>query len=178
MSFIDLVQKRRSVRSYRPDPVPRESIERCLEAARLAPSACNSQPWSFVVVDLPELREQFVEAAFSGLHSMNRFAKSAPVHIAVVRKNTKTPARLGCFFRGVDFTLVDIGIACEHLMLQAAEEDIGSCMFGWFDEKGVRQVLDLPRRSRVLLLICLGYADRRLEAPKQRKTIDEIRRYA
>lgn len=178
MSFMDLVQKRRSVRSYRPDPVPREALDRCLEAARLAPSACNSQPWSFIVVDRPELREHFTEAAFSGLHSMNSFAKDAPVHIAVVRENAKTAARFGGFFQGIDFTLIDIGIACEHLVLQAAEEDIGSCYFGWFSEKGVKRVLGLPRGSRVDLLICLGYTDRPLQAPKQRKLLDEIRRYA
>ena len=178
MSFMDLVQKRRSIRSYRPDPIPREAVDRCLEAARLAPSACNSQPWSFVVVDSPKLREQFTEAAFSGLHSMNSFAKDAPVHIAVVRENAKIAARFGGFFRGVDFALIDIGIACEHMVLQAAEEDIRSCYFGWFDEKGVKRVLELPRGTRVDLLICLGYTDRPLQAPKQRKLLDEIRRYA
>ncbi|MDO9509105.1 MAG: nitroreductase family protein [Thermovirgaceae bacterium] len=178
MSFLDLAGKRRSVRSYSPDPIPREAVERCLEAARLAPSACNSQPWQFIVVDRPELREQFTEAAFSGLHSMNSFAKAAPVHIAVVRESAKPAARFGGFFRGVDFTLIDIGIACEHLVLQAAEEDIGSCYFGWFDEKGVKRMLGLPRGSRVDLLICLGYTDRPLQAPKQRKAIDEIRSYA
>ena len=178
MSFIELVQKRRSVRSYRPDPVPREAVERCLEAARLAPSACNSQGWYFVVVDSPEMRERFTEAAFSGLHSMNKFAKDAPVHIAVVRESAKPASRFGGFFRAVDFSLIDIGIACEHLVLQAAEEDIGSCMFGWFDEKGVKRLLGLPRGSRVDLLICLGYTDRPLRAPKQRKFLDEIRRYA
>ncbi len=95
MSFLDIVRKRRSVRSYRPDPVPREAIDRCIEAARLAPSACNSQPWHFVVVDTPEMKDKFVEAAYSGLHSMNAFARNAPVHIAVVREKAKPAARFG-----------------------------------------------------------------------------------
>ncbi|HCP07294.1 MAG TPA: nitroreductase, partial [Synergistaceae bacterium] len=112
MSFLDLVRERRSVRSYRTDPVARDAIDRCLEAARLAPSACNSQPWRFVVVDTPEFLEKFVEAAYSGIHTMNAFARTAPVQIAVVRENAGTAARLGGFVRGVDFTLIDIGIAC------------------------------------------------------------------
>lgn len=178
MSFLELARKRRSIRSYRTDPVPREAVDRCLEAARLAPSACNSQPWHFVVVDRPELREQFAEAAFSSLHSINRFAKDAPVHIAVVRENAKAAARFGGFFRGIDFTLIDIGIACEHLVLQAADEDIGSCYLGWFNEKAVRRILGLPRTSRVDLLICLGYTDKPLGSLKQRKPLDAVRRYA
>jgi len=178
MQFLDLARIRRSVRSYRQDPVPREAVDRCLDAARLAPSACNSQPWSFVVADRPEILGPLREAAFSGVHSMNSFAKEAPVLIAVVREKAKTSARLGGLFQGVDLALIDIGIACEHLVLQATEEDIGSCFFGWFSERGVKRVLGLPRGARVYLLVCLGYTDRPLEAPKNRKAIETIRRYA
>jgi nitroreductase len=177
LSFLELAGKRRSVRNFLPDPVPRETIERCLEAARLAPSACNSQPWSFLVADKPETSARIAEAAFSGLYSMNTFAKKAPVHIVVIRENPKPAAMFGGFMRGMDFTLVDIGIACEHIVLQAAEENIGSCFFGWFDEKKVKKLLALPRRSRVDLIISLGFTDRPLAAPKQRKTLEEIRRY-
>ncbi|HDQ93504.1 MAG TPA: nitroreductase, partial [Synergistetes bacterium] len=114
MYFLELAGKRRSVRNFLPDPVPREAIERCLEAARLAPSACNSQPWKFLVTDDPETSSRVADAAFSGLYSMNTFARKAPVHVIVLRENAKPAARFGGFFRGVDFTLVDIGIACEH----------------------------------------------------------------
>ncbi len=108
---------------------------------------------------------------------MNTFARKAPVHVIVLRENAKPAARLGGFFRGVDFTLVDIGIACEHLVLQAAEEDIGSCFFGWFNAREVKRVLNLPRSTRVDLVISLGYTDRPLTAPKQRKNLNEIREY-
>jgi nitroreductase len=178
MAFLELAGKRRSVRSYRSDPVPRELIDRCLEAARLAPSACNSQPWSFLVIDAPAIRREFVEAAYSGLHSMNSFAKEAPVHIAVIREKAKAAARWGGFVKGVDFTLIDIGMACEHLLLQAAEEGIGSCIMGWFDQRSVKKVLGLPGSARVDLLICLGYPKENGPAPKKRKTLEEIRRYA
>ncbi|NMD17173.1 MAG: NAD(P)H nitroreductase [Synergistaceae bacterium] len=177
MAFLELARKRKSVRSYRGDPVPREVIDRCLEAARLAPSACNSQPWSFVVVDTPQRRREFVEAAYSGLHFINSFAKEAPVHIAVIRERAKATARWGGLAKGVDFTLIDIGMACEHLVLQAAEEGVGSCIMGWFDQGAVKKILGLSRGARVDILVCLGYPKQQGPAVKQRKTLEEIRRY-
>ena len=78
MSFLDLVKKRYSVRNYQSTVVPRDKIERCIEAARLAPSACNSQPWKFVVVDEPELIGELAKAAFEGLLDFNNFAFKAP----------------------------------------------------------------------------------------------------
>ena len=83
MPFLDLVRKRQSERKYSDMPVPRDVIERCLEAARLAPSACNSQPWTFMVVE-GELKNRLATAAFSGLYSMNSFAARAPILIVVV----------------------------------------------------------------------------------------------
>ena len=178
MAFLVLVRKRRRVRSYRSDPDTREVIARCLEAARLAPSACNSQPWSFVVIEDPPILRKFIEAAYSGLHSMNSFAREAPVHIAVIREKARTAARWGGFVKGVDFTLIDIGMACEHLLLQAAEDGVGSCIMGWFDQRSVKKVLGLPGRARVDLLICLGYPKENGPAPKLRNTLEESRRYA
>jgi len=66
MSFIDLVNKRYSVRNYKDTPVPKEMLSRCIEAARLAPSACNSQPWKYIVIDDPDLRDKVAKAAFEG----------------------------------------------------------------------------------------------------------------
>ena len=82
MEFIDLVKKRQSDRKYKNTPVDREMIIRCLEATRLAPSACNSQPWKFVVVDKPELLSEMASAA-AGM-GMNKFAVQCPVIVAVV----------------------------------------------------------------------------------------------
>ena len=79
MNFLELVKKRRSVRRYSKGKVPREVIDRCLEAARLAPSACNAQPWYFIAVDDEKLKNELANKAFSGIYSMNSFAKDAPV---------------------------------------------------------------------------------------------------
>lgn len=177
MEFLELAKARYSSRMYKSDPVKREAIERCLEAARLAPSACNSQPWKFIVCDSEPLRQNLVEQAFSGIYSMNAFAKKAPVIIAVVRQSSQYASKLGGMFRGTDFSLLDIGMACEHLVLQAAEEDLGTCILGWFNEKNVKKILDLSFSSKVDLLISLGYPAEKHSRPKNRKTLEEIREY-
>ena len=157
MTFLDLVKKRQSVRKYAPRPVPRQAIERCLEAARLAPSACNSQPWSFIILDDERVRNEVAEKAFSGAYKMNSFAKNAPVLVVVVTERSTYFARLGGFFRGTQYNLIDIGIACEHFVLQAAEEGIGTCWMGIFNEKAVKKILGIPREKKVDVIISMGY---------------------
>lgn len=178
MSFMDLVRKRQSDRRYSARPVPREVIERCLEAARLAPSACNSQPWTFIVVSEPDTRDRVAAEAFSGIHSMNRFAAGAPVLVAVVTERSKYAARLGGQMRGVQYSLIDLGIACEHFILQAAEDGVGTCWLGWFNEKGVKRALGLPRSAKVDVMISMGYPGEGEVRDKRRKPLEEMRRYA
>jgi len=178
MAFLDIVRNRQSVRQYLPRPVPREAIDRCIEAARLAPSACNSQPWSFIVVDDPAKKDALADAAFSGPYAMCSFARHASVLLAVVTERSTFAAALGGFFKGVQFSLVDIGIAVEHLVLQAAEEGIGTCWLGWFSESGVKKVLGLPRSAHVNILVSMGYPVDETLRPKVRKDLDAIRRYA
>ncbi len=177
MNFLDLVRRRQSTRRYSPRPVPPEVVERCLEAARLAPSACNSQPWTFLVVTEEPLRSRLADAAYSGLYSMNAFAKKAPVQIVVVTERSKYTARLGGQFRGVQYSLVDIGIACEHLVLQAAEDGVGTCWLGWFNEKEVKKTLALPKGDKIDIMISMGYPEDENPREKNRKPLDEIRRY-
>lgn len=178
MTFLELAKARCSVRKYKPDPVPRESIEKCLEAARLAPSACNSQPWRFILFESNEEKDRLAEAAFSGLSRPTRFAAEAPVLVAVVRDKAGYLSRLGGHFRDVQFSLIDIGIACEHFILQAAEEGIGTCWIGWFNGKKVHKFLDLPKSSNVDILISLGYpAEETGDREKKRRSLDEIREY-
>ncbi|MFP4481893.1 MAG: nitroreductase family protein [Thermovirgaceae bacterium] len=177
MNFLDLAKNRYSSRMYKTDSVDRKALERCLEAARLAPSACNSQPWKFIVCDSDPLREEIVDQAFSGIYSMNSFAKKAPVIIAVVRQSGQYASKLGGMFRGTDFSLLDIGMACEHFVLQAAEEGLGTCILGWFNEKNVKKLLDLPFSTKVDLLVSLGHPAEKGPRPKHRKDLEEIREY-
>jgi nitroreductase len=174
LPFIGLCRLRQSCRAYDPErPVPPDALQRCLEAARLAPSACNSQPWEFIAVQQEPLRTRLADTAFSGPWAMNRFARSAPVLVAVLRHHSKAAARMGAQIRRVNYGLIDLGIAGEHFALQAAEEGLGTCWLGWFNGRGVRRVLDLPRRARVDLMFSLGCP---LDAPreKKRKSLEEM----
>lgn len=170
MELLDLIQKRQSDRQYEARPVDRELVVKCLEAARLAPSACNSQPWKFVVVDEPQLVLQVGEAA-AGM-GMNKFAKEVPVIVAVVLEKMNLTARIGSVIKDKEYSLLDMGIAVEHFCLQAAELGLGTCIMGWFDEKKVKKLLDI-KNKRVPLLITLGYPAGETRR-KIRKSLDDM----
>lgn len=170
MELLDLIQKRQSDRQYEARPVDRELVVKCLEAARLAPSACNSQPWKFVVVDEPQLVLQVGEAA-AGM-GMNKFAKEVPVIVAVVLEKMNLTARIGSVIKDKEYSLLDMGIAVEQFCLQAAELGLGTCIMGWFDEKKVKKLLGI-KNKRVPLLITLGYPAGETRR-KIRKSLDDM----
>jgi nitroreductase len=173
MSFLDLVSRRRSVRAYRDEPVANELIESCLEAARLAPSACNAQPWHFVVVEKEALRRGLAEESRLPGTRMNRFVFDSPVVIALLAERPNISSRIGGFLKGKPFYLMDLGIVAEHICLQAAELGLGSCMIGWFNERRVARLLGLSPGKRVALLITIGYAGDDSK-PRRRKSLEEI----
>jgi nitroreductase len=175
VDFIELVNKRQSDRAYTNKEVDRSIIDRCIEAARLAPSACNSQPWSFIVVDNPELRKKVAAKLHDVVMKGNKFVLSAPVFVVIVEEKANITSRIGGFLKGKQFTFLDIGIAAEHLCLQASQDGLGTCMLGWFDEKGIRKLLKIPSNHRIPLVITLGYPASDLIRPKVRKPIDTIR---
>jgi nitroreductase len=175
MDFEKLVLHRESCRRFSGRPVDRAVITSCLEAARMAPSACNSQPWRFIVVDGEPARSELGRRAFSGFYRMNRFASHAPVLIVVMTEPSRYAARLGGRLRGVQYSLIDIGISCDHLTLRAAELGLATCWLGWFNEREAKRILHLPRRTRIDILISLGYPEHAKPArEKQRKQPDQI----
>jgi nitroreductase len=108
---------------------------------------------------------------------MNSFAKSAPVLIVVLTERSKYAAQLGGYFRGIQYSLIDIGIACEHFVLQADEDGLGTCWLGWLNERAVKRVLGLPRSARIDVMISVGYPEPADEREKPRKTLDDMRAY-
>ena len=174
MNFQDLVQSRRSVRRYSDRPIAKEYLLKCLEAARLAPSACNSQPWHFIVIDEPALKNRIADRIFSGIYSMNKFAKEAPVLVAAVSEKSRFLASIGGQVRDTRYRLVDLGIACEHLILQAEDLGIGSCWIGWFDEKALKKEMKIPRNKKIDVMIALGFPADDKAVPRARKTLAEI----
>ncbi|WP_321437539.1 nitroreductase family protein [uncultured Bacteroides sp.] len=155
--FLELVKSRQSDRAYDTTrDVEPEKLERILEAARLAPSACNAQPWRFVVVTDKELSKKVGKAA-SGM-GMNKFAKDAPVHILVVEESANITSLLGGKVKNKHFPLVDLGIATAHITLAAESEGLGSCILGWFDEKEIKSLVGIPSNKRLILDITIGYS--------------------
>lgn len=178
MNFLNLVKERYSVRKYLNKPVESEKIERCIEAARLAPSTCNSQPWRFIIVDDTELKEAIVSETYSHVLSFNSFSRQAPVLIIVISERKNISAKIAGIIKKRDFSLIDIGIAAEHICLQAVEEGLGTCMLGWFNEKAVKKLLNIPQQNRIELIITLGYPDESVKKKsKKRRDIDNIRSY-
>jgi nitroreductase len=176
MTFEELALKRQSTRAFSPEAVPREQIERCINAARLAPSACNSQPWKFIIVDDADLCRKVATETFSSIAPFNKFTLQAPVMAVQVMEKATMLSQIGGRIRNRDYSLIDTGIAAEHFCLQAAELGIGSCMIGWFNERNLKKILGIPSGRSIGLLIALGYpADKARE--KKRKNIDQISNY-
>ncbi|HPN73155.1 MAG TPA: nitroreductase family protein [Candidatus Omnitrophota bacterium] len=174
MDFRELAAKRRSVRSYKKhSPIPRKHLEICLQTARLSPSACNSQPWKFIVIDDPSLLERVAKEVISGAHKMNLFAADASAFIAVVVENLKPAAWAGGKIMGTDFRLTDAGIAAAHLVLQAEDLGINTCILGWFNEKKLKRILGVPGSRRIPLLIAMGYEEKKNIREKDRKPFNE-----
>ena len=141
MELAQIIDTRRSIRKFQNKPVEREKINHCLEAARMAPSACNAQPWHFIVIDDPERKERFCKEVFGGVYAMSQWASQAPVLIAAVSDKGNFISRLGGFVRRTEFYLVDHGIACEHIVLRAWDQGLGSCWVGWFNSEKAAQFL-------------------------------------
>ena len=171
MDLRDIIEKRQSNRSYKVDKVEAEKIMKCIEAAHLAPSACNAQAWKFIIVDDAELKDQIADSAAS--MGMNKFAFQAPVIIAVVLESANATSAIGSAIKRKDYTQIDIGIAVEHICLQAAELGLGSCIIGWFNERRVKKLLNIPFTKRVPLLVSLGYPNDE-QRIKRRKKIEDI----
>jgi len=172
--FQELVRSRRSIRRYLPDPVQREKIVACLEAARLAPSAENAQSWRFLIIDEPDLKARFSREAFSGIYSRTRFAADAPVLILVLARLDFLANRLGRQVQGIPFFLIDVGIAGEHFVLQAEELGLGTCWIGWFHVRRVRRFFKIPRKYKIVSLLAVGYPAKKPPRERLRKRLDEI----
>lgn len=147
MDVFDAVQKRSSVRAYTDEPVPKEKLDKVLEAGRLAPSARNTQPWHFVVVTDLEKRKILAHGTYA------KFLTQSPVAIVC----------LGDKVASSDWYAVDVSLAVENMILVALEEGLGTCCVGSFDEAEVRQTVKAPDNWEVILVLALGYPKEKLD---------------
>ncbi len=171
--FINLVKHRTSCRSYEPRPVPRAHLELLLEAARLAPSACNKQPWRFAVVEDQSVRMQLINEAFLTGIPM-KWAVNAAVIIALGMERSAITHQVAPKISGVDYPLLDLGIAGEHLVLQAEELGLGTCWIGWIKPKQVRRVVGWPRSIKPVGLITVGWPVSKDWKTRPRLSAEEI----
>ena len=175
MDFKQLITHRQSNRKYLDRPVEQEKIEQLIEAVRLAPSASNSQPWKLIMVNDPELTQKVAKATFSKALSFNSFSVQAPVIAVLVIEKAKWITRLGGSIKNQEFPQYDIGIAASHFCLQAADLGLGTCMIGWFNEKKIQRILNIPQKRKIGLVITLGYPPEDYKIRKKiRKPAEEI----
>ncbi len=159
---------RTSVRGYKPDSVEEEKLNRILDAARLAPSGKNGQPWIFIVVKDAETKQKLVPACKN-----QKFLSEAPIVVVVCGREEEAYQKMGGYWNSLP---VDIGITLEHLMLAAEAEGLGTCWIGAFQEEEVRDILGVPGEVKIVALTPVGYAsDKKVVRP--RKTLEEIVMY-
>jgi len=168
MSVLGIIRRRRSIRKYKEDPIPEDVLFRVLEAARLAPSGKNLQPWKFIIVRDKRLRMKLAQAS-----NRQYFMAEAPVVIVACGFPDKCYSRMGRYMKSWP---VDVAIALEHLILQAEEENLGTCWIGAFEEKEVKSILGIPEEVRVLALTPLGYPAA-TPPSRKRKDLEEIISY-
>ncbi len=171
MDFLSIAKARQSCRKYDSEKaVEPEKLNAVLEAAQLAPSACNGQPYHFTVCRGENARE--VARATTGM-GMNKFALDAPVQIVISEEDYVTSAAFGARIKKNDYRSMDIGIAAAYLTAEATAQGLSTCMLGWFDDEKIREICDLSQPVR--LVICLGYADEKDSLrPKKRKAREEL----
>ena len=172
MNFTEIAINRQSCRSYDPCRiVEKEKIDAILAAARLAPSACNGQPYHFTVCRGDVAKE--VALLTRGMGGMNKFAVDAPVLIVVSEKPYVKSAALGAKVKNNDYRSMDIGIAVAYLTAEAAAQGLGTCILGWFDDEKVRGICGLDQPVR--LVITLGYPGEKDQLrEKKRKDMAEL----
>ncbi len=169
MDFLEIAQLRQSCRKFDPDrEVEQEKLDAILEAARLAPSACNGQPYHITVCRGEAAKK--VAAACTGM-GMNKFAAKAPVLLVISEEPYVKSAAMGAKVKGNDYRSIDIGIAVAYLTAEAATQGLGSCILGWFDDEKIRSVCTISRPVRLVVPVGYGLDDQR---EKKRKAISEL----
>ena len=168
MEVAEAIKTRRSVRKYKSTPIPEELVKKVLNAARLAPSAANLQPWRFVVVMDEDVKRQLA-AACNNMSWISR----APVVLVACADMDVAIAMIGGYMNSAP---VDVAIALTQMSLMATSEGLGTCWIGAFKEERVSALLNLPKGCRVVSVMTLGYPDETPATPG-RKNISEIVSY-
>lgn len=165
MNFLDLATKRYSVRDYQNKVIEKDKLMYILEAARIAPSAVNFQPWHFVVITDPE-HLKWVHDIYP-----REWIRKAPVIIMALGDHN-----LGWHRKsdGKDYTEIDVAIAIDHMMLAATEQNIGSCWICNFDFNKCCEIFNIPENLEPIAFITLGYPSNEIKPEKKRKPLEQV----
>ena len=171
MDFLEIARTRQSCRKYDPlRVVEKEKLDAVLEAARIAPSACNGQPYHLTVCTGEKARD--VAAATMSM-GMNKFAAKAPVMLVISEEPYVKTAALGVKLKGIDYRSIDIGIVAAYITAEATAQGLGTCIIGWLDDEKLRKACGVTQK--VHLVISLGYADQGdVLRPKKRKDRNKL----
>ncbi len=177
MTFEELAARRQSCRNFDAEkPVETEKLEKIVNTARCAPSACNSQPYTLHVVSEKDLAADIAKCT-QGM-GMNKHCSAARAFIVIEEEGAGLLVKTSGRLKDQDFASVDIGIICAHILLEAEALGISSCVIGWFDEKKIKQLLAIGEKKRVRLVIALGYAaEGDVLREKKRKPVAELAKF-
>jgi nitroreductase len=198
MDVSDAIRTRRSIRKFKPDPIPEEKIKRLLESARLAPSGTNTQPWRFIVVRDDDTKIKLQKAAHNQRHVKRapviivccadlKAFKEFPARVDELIESGALPERTRDVFipylkKGMDTVTKDalmvaaaanVAIAVEHIVLQAVEIGLGTCWIRWYEDEEVKEILDMPEHIEVMALLPVGIPDED-PSPRPRLSLDKI----
>jgi nitroreductase len=170
MDLFDAIKGRRSIRAFKSKEVPPETVEKLIEAATLAPSAGNIQPWEFIIVRKPEIKQELVEAALN-----QQYIGEAPVVIVVCANETRSSAGYGVRGKTL-YCIQDTAAAIQNIHLAAYSFGLGTCWIGAFNEEEAREILKIPEGVRPVAMIPVGYAGKS-PSPRRRRAMKDIVHY-
>jgi len=173
--FLELAAKRESVRGYTDQPVEREKLENCIIAAQIAPSACNSQPWSYVVVTDKELLPKVTKAVQA--YGLNSWADSAQAYIIVVEETAMLMDGKGGRTPNQKYAALDIGLSVSQICLEATAQGLGTCIMGSFDGDYLKTFLPIEQEKTIRLVLSVGYPKNPVPRKKIRKDIDQVAKF-
>jgi nitroreductase len=173
--YMELALKRQSCRQFIDKPVEHEKLVKCVEAARLTPSACNSQPWSFVVVESPD---KVVEVAKTTMQlGINEYIAKAKAFFVVVEEYAQLMPKIASLVNNQYWAKGDLGAVTLSLCLAAESEGLGTCILGVFDRPKLRELLDIPKDKPIFMVVAVGYPSSENVRKKDRKPIESLARY-
>lgn len=174
-NFLELCKRRQSCRGFSEQAVEHDKLAQCVEAGRLTHSGCNAQPWSFVVVESPDMVSQVAQCGQQ--LKQNAWLATAKAFIIILEEHAVLSSIISCFLDSQYYAKGDLGAATAYICLEAAEQGLGSCIIGLYDRKKICELLNIPTQKQFGAVIALGYPANDIIRLKKRKTFEEIARF-